>query len=63
LFGKTGSGHENSTFGWFVGWVEKDEHFFVFAYNIRGQNGQKINLSQRIPRVKQLLTQAGIIRN
>ena len=59
LFGKTGWSGSDITrdgktleHGWFVGWIEKDQHFFPFAYLIRQQ---KINLDQRIPRVKQLL--------
>lgn len=61
LFGKTGwSGSTPMTFengekmeiGWFIGWIEKDNEFFPFAYNIRED---KIKLANRIPRVKQLL--------
>jgi beta-lactamase class D len=62
LFGKTGySGSDIARDGktlehsWFVGWVEKDHHYFPFAYLIREQ---KINLAQRIPRVKQLLAES-----
>lgn len=57
LFGKTGLGEENNEteIGWFVGWVEKDENVFVFAYNIRDT---KINPARRIPRVKQLLAES-----
>lgn len=65
LFGKTGwSGSDITKDGktlehaWFVGWVEKDHHFYPFAYLIREQ---KINLDQRIPRVKQLLLDSDII--
>ena len=63
LFGKTGYGNKFLEIGWFIGWIEKDEHFFVFAYNIRGENGQKIIPSQRISRVKQMLgRRTGILR-
>jgi beta-lactamase class D len=62
LFGKTGwSGSilgqdgKNIEFGWFVGWIEKDAALFLFAYNICEG---KIDLAQRIPRVKQLLKEA-----
>lgn len=65
LFGKTGWGdltHEldpnNIEVGWFVGWVEKDNQFFPFAYNIREK---KINLPKRIPRVKELLKKSSIL--
>ncbi len=65
LFGKTGwSGSDVTKDGktlehsWFIGWVEKDHSFFPFAYLIRAQ---KINLDQRIPRVKELLTEAGLL--
>ncbi|MBS0627112.1 MAG: class D beta-lactamase [Verrucomicrobia bacterium] len=59
LFGKTGwSGSDITKDGytlehsWFVGWIEKDHSFYPFAYLIRDK---KINLDQRIPRVKELL--------
>lgn len=58
LFGKTGwSGqmHQNLEVAWVVGWIENSHSFFPFAYNIRGK---KINLPQRIPRVKQLLLES-----
>lgn len=62
LFGKTGfSGTilgldgQPQQFGWFVGWVEKDHRFLPFAYLIRDR---KIDLDQRIPRVKQLLAES-----
>lgn len=64
LFGKTGwsgsdIGKDGKTLehGWFVGWLEKDHHFFPFAYLIRER---KIDLGQRIPRVKQLLEEANV---
>lgn len=67
LFGKTGwsgsdIGKDGKTLehGWFVGWIEKDNNFFPFAYLIREQ---KINLDQRIPRVKQLLVESKIIND
>jgi beta-lactamase class D len=62
LFGKTGwSGSDIAKDGvtlehsWFVGWIEKEGSFYPFAYLIRDK---KINLDQRIPRVKQLLMQS-----
>lgn len=65
LFGKTGwSGSDITRDGktlqhsWFVGWIEKEHNFFPFAYLIRDK---KINLEQRIPRVKQLLTESYIM--
>ncbi len=65
LFGKTGwsgsdIGKDGKTLehGWFVGWIEKDQNFYPFAYLIREK---KINLDQRIPRVKQLLLESGVI--
>ncbi len=48
LFGKTGSCSDR---GWFVGWIENEEHFFPFAY--QGPLGR----SERILRVKQLLSE------
>jgi len=65
LFGKTGwsgsdIGKDGKTLehGWFIGWLEKDHNFFPFAYLIREQ---KINLDQRIPRVKQLLVESQVM--
>jgi len=65
LFGKTGwSGSDiakdgiSLEHGWFVGWIEKGEVFFPFAYLIRER---KINRDQRIPRVKQLLIESNVI--
>lgn len=61
LFGKTGwsgSTHKldgKDELGWFVGWIEKEDQFFPFAYNIRDT---KINLAQRIPRAIQLLLES-----
>ncbi len=63
LFGKTGwSGSKpvgkNFQTGWFIGWVEKEDKFFPFAYNI---HEAKINLPQRIPRVMQLLKDSNVM--
>lgn len=65
LFGKTGwggpvgdSNGKSLEIAWFVGWVEKDDVFFPFAYNIREKN---INLERRMPRVKQLLGKANLL--
>jgi beta-lactamase class D len=65
LFGKTGWSGSDITkdgktleHGWFVGWIEKDHDFYPFAYLIRDK---KINLDQRIPRVKQLLMESKAI--
>ena len=65
LFGKTGwSGSEIAKdgkvleFSWFVGWIEKDNRFLPFAYLIRSK---KINLEQRIPRVKQLIIESNVL--
>ena len=59
LFGKTGHGtidHLTSEsswqIGWFVGWIEKNEKFFPFAYQIRGP---KIDPAQHKARVIELL--------
>lgn len=65
LYGKTGSSGSYETkdgttlqHGWFVGWIQKDQQFFPFAYFIREP---KIDLNQRIPRVKELLSASGIM--
>jgi beta-lactamase class D len=55
LFGKTGlfdQEEENLEVGWFIGWVEKEEKYFPFAYQIRAEH---INPENRIPRTKQLI--------
>ena len=65
LFGKTGWSGSDITkdgktleHGWFVGWIEKEDNFFPFAYLIREP---KINRDQRIPRVKQLLVESNVM--
>jgi beta-lactamase class D len=59
LFGKTGLGLiGREKLGWFVGWIEKDRSFFPFAYNLLEQ---KIEVAQRIPRVKQLLAESNVM--
>lgn len=61
LFGKTGTGKgKEGILGWFVGWIEKENCTYVFSYNIQGQN---IDISQRIPRVKELLQQTDIFQH
>jgi len=64
LYGKTSWSGSDITrdgrtlqFGWFVGWIEKGDRFFPFAYLIRND---KIQLDQRIPRVKELLWQTSL---
>lgn len=51
LFGRTG-------YGWFVGWIEKDHHFYPFAYHTREQ---KIDPDQRVQRTKQLLLESNVM--
>jgi beta-lactamase class D len=64
LFGKTSwSGSTNkldgkNELGWFIGWIQKGDNLLPFAYNIREN---KINLPQRIPRVKQLLIESHVM--
>lgn len=58
LYGKTGLGTDFSEDGkservrWFVGWIENDEIFLPFAYQMRAK---EIDVHQTIPRVKHLL--------
>lgn len=66
LFGKTGwTGSDVRKDGktlehsWFVGWIEKDHLFYPFAYLIRSE--ENINLDERIPRVKCLLVDSGVM--
>ena len=64
LFGKTGWSGSTSKpdgkneIGWFVGWIEKENDFFPFAYHIREN---KIKLSQRMSKVKQLLIESNVM--
>jgi beta-lactamase class D len=58
LFGKTGLCGGAPVVGWFVGWVEKEERVFVFVYNIQDQI---VDPALRIPRVKVLLAESGIM--
>ncbi len=64
LFGKTGWSGSSSKIdgenelGWFIGWIEKEERYYSFAYNIRES---KINLPMRVPRVKQLLLDSKVM--
>jgi beta-lactamase class D len=62
LFGKTGSSTSKpdgkNELGWFVGWIQKGNEYYLFAYNIRDE---KVILSQRIPRVKQLLVESNVM--
>ena len=61
LFGKTGMGSiknvdgNNLEIGWFIGWLQKNNTFYVFAYNVRNTT---INPAKRIPRVRELLIDA-----
>lgn len=64
LYGKTGLG---TIFGqdglnlkvrWFVGWLENDRAFFPFAYQMRDK---EIDVSQAVPRVKQLLVESDVM--
>ncbi|MGK5595279.1 MAG: penicillin-binding transpeptidase domain-containing protein [Parachlamydiaceae bacterium] len=66
LFGKTAwSGRAKKDdnrileHGWFVGWVEKGDQYYPFAYLIQEKN---IKLDQRIPRVKELIRTIDLIQ-
>jgi beta-lactamase class D len=53
LFGKRGlTSSSDEEIGWFIGWIEKGEHFFPFAYTI---HGLEVEGAQMIPRVLELL--------
>lgn len=60
LYGKLGGGDSSDglEYGWFVGWLEKEENFFPFAYLTYDQ---KIEYIQIVPRVKQLIVESGNI--
>ncbi|HEY2811176.1 MAG TPA: penicillin-binding transpeptidase domain-containing protein [Rhabdochlamydiaceae bacterium] len=45
--------------GWFVGWIEKDERVFIFAYNIQEAT---VIPSQRAVRTKQLLRDSTVMQ-
>lgn len=59
LFGKTGGGTLildscQNELGWFVGWIEKQESWLAFAYQV---NEEKIDQKKKVPRVRELLKQ------
>lgn len=64
LYGKTGLGTTSIQDGsnlkvrWFVGWIENDRTFFPFAYQMREK---EIDISQTVPRVKQLLVESNVM--
>lgn len=66
LFGKTGACNTREKDGasikqgWFVGWIEKGDRFFSFAYLICDKT---IDFNQRVPRVKQLLVESNVMRS
>ncbi len=64
LSAKTGGGYldENWTqaFGWYVGYVEKEDNVYYFAMNISGQNFTKLQ-KPRIEITKNVLRALGII--
>jgi beta-lactamase class D len=64
LYGKTGLGTTfrqdglNLKIRWFVGWIENDHAFFPFAYQMREK---EVDVSQTVPRVKQLLVESKVM--
>lgn len=65
LFGQPGGGsidepNGKNELGCFVGWIEKDNRFFLLAYNIRAV---KIDFSKRVSRVKQLLEESKVMNS
>lgn len=56
LFGKRGLTSSDEEIGWFVGWIEKGDCFFPFAYHI---HGQEVEGRAMVPRVVELLLQSG----
>jgi beta-lactamase class D len=64
LYGKTGLGSILGEEGfllkirWFVGWIENNNSFFPFAYQMREK---EIDVSQTVPRVKQLLEESNVM--
>lgn len=66
LYGKTGWSGLNITkdgkpheHAWFVGWVENENAFYPFAYLVCEEHA--IDLEMRIPRVKELILESGIL--
>lgn len=61
LYGKLGYSSTDvpEEFSWFVGWLEKEEQHFPFAYLIRAKN---IRLEKRVPRVKQFLAETSLFK-
>jgi beta-lactamase class D len=64
LYGKAGLGtisrQDDSSLEvrWFVGWIENNRSFFPFAYQMREK---EIDVTQTIPRVKQLIQDSNIM--
>jgi len=64
LYGKTGLGTDiledgkSEKIRWFVGWIEKDQSFFPFAYQMCAK---ELNVKQTIPRVRSLLEESCIL--
>jgi beta-lactamase class D len=64
LYGKSGLGSisgqddNNLKVRWFVGWIENSHSFFPFAYQMLEK---EIDVTQTIPRVKQLLQDSNIM--
>jgi len=52
LYGKTGLSCSAGSIRWFVGWVEKEDAFFPFAYVLCEK---EVDVTLTIPRVKELL--------
>lgn len=60
LMGKTGSGYEDANImGWFVGCVEKEGHYYVFATNIENSGGAYGAKAREI--TKGILQEMGIL--
>ncbi len=61
LFGKTGYSNSINTpdglyeLGWFIGWIEKGDQIYIFAYNIQDI---KVFLAQKVINIKELVLNA-----
>lgn len=58
LFGKRGLWASSECIGWFVGWIEKGNNCFLFAYSIEGK---EIECRQMTPRTIELLLKSNLI--
>lgn len=55
--GWTGEMENEPETGWYVGWLEKENHVYAFAHNVRGTD----IVNKHIPRLKKMIERSGIL--